>query len=438
MDVPVDYNTPAVEVLTDSIQPQFLSDAQRQTTIPITLPWSWEGLPEAQRNDPNIKVIIDMFEASMTKPNWESVALKSHEVKTLWHAWPRLAIRQGLLKRRFEDPDGLHERWQIVWPSQLREEFLNIAHSGMTTGHMGRKKTSAAVQSRAYWPTWSSDVDKFIKRCTACAQYHRGAPPRQACMQTPAVGEPWERVSIDITGHHPRSSRSNQFILTLVDHFSKWAEAIPLSNHTAPVVARALVAHVFSRFGTPKQLLSDRGPEFESELFKQLMKWLEIDKLRTTAYKPSTNGTVERFHRTLNTIFGKIVKDSQRDWDERLPFALAAHRASQHESTGLSSNVLFLGRETRMPLDLIIDLPSDERAETKSTDFVAEMQQRASEAYELARERLRVSAERRKRVTIIVSKSNNLKLATGFGIIIPEDIARDRQNGKNTTSVRSW
>ena len=56
------------------------------------------------------------------------------------------------------------------------------------------------------------------------------------------VGELWERVSVDITGPHPWSSRGKQFILTLVDHFSKWAEAIPLSNHTAPTVAKALMS----------------------------------------------------------------------------------------------------------------------------------------------------------------------------------------------------
>ena len=135
---------------------------------------------------------------------------------------------------------------------------------------------------------------------------------------------------MDITGPHPRSSRGNQFILTLVDHFSKWAEAIPLANHTAPVVARALMIHVFSRFGAPLQLLTDRGPELESELFAQLMKWMEIDKLRTTPYKPSTNGVAERFHRTLNSMLGKVVCETQRDWDERLPLVLAAYRASPH------------------------------------------------------------------------------------------------------------
>jgi len=142
------------------------------------------------------------------------------------------------------------------------------------------------------------------------------------------VGEPWEQVSIDITGPHPRSQRQNQYILTLVDHFSKWAETIPIRNHTAPTVAKALMVHVFTKFGAPRQLLTDCGPEFESLLFSELMKWMEIDKVRTTAYKPSTNDAVERLHRTLNSMLGKVVKDSQRDWDDRLPYVMAAYRAS--------------------------------------------------------------------------------------------------------------
>jgi len=118
-------------------------------------------------------------------------------------------------------------------------------------------------------------------------------------MQIPLVGEPWIRVSVDITGPHTRSSKYNQYILTLVDHFSKWAEAIPLRNHIAPTVARALVTHVFSRFGDPHQLLTDRGTEFESELFKELMRRMKIDKLRTTMFHTSWNGVVERFQSDL-------------------------------------------------------------------------------------------------------------------------------------------
>jgi len=154
----------------------------------------------------------------------------------------------------------------------MRTEFLNIVHGGKTGCHLGRAKTAAAIQSRAYWPTWSTDLDLFMRQCEPCARYHRGAPPCLAKLQSVVVGEPWERVSVGITGPHPRSSRQNQYILTLVDNFSKWAEIIPVRNHTASTVAKALMIHVFTKFGAPRQLLTGRGPEFESVLFSELMK----------------------------------------------------------------------------------------------------------------------------------------------------------------------
>jgi len=140
-------------------------------------------------------------------------------------------------------------------------------------------------------------------------------------------------VSLDITSPHPRSSKSNEYILTLVNHFSHWSEALPLRNHKATTVARALVTHMFSRYGPPMQILTDQGPEFESELFCSLLEWMGVEKLRTTAYHFSCNGMVERFHRTLNSMISKVVADSQRNWDDVLPLVMAAYRATTHEST---------------------------------------------------------------------------------------------------------
>jgi len=364
----------------------------------MTEHWSLESIRTAQECDPDLSCILGLMNRSEEKPPWDSVALQSHDVRVLWGMWPRLRVWHGILQRKFEAVDGTSVVWQVILPSKLRKEFLSIVHCGMHGGHLARKRTAASIQSRAYWPTWSSDLDTFLRECEPCACYHRGNAPRKACLQTPLVGEPWIRVSVDITGPHPRSSKSNQYILTLVDHFSKWAEAIPLRNHTAPTVARALMIHIFSRFGSPRQLLTDRGSEFESELFQELMKWMEIDKLRTTAFRPSCNGVVERFHRTLNSMLAKTVKESQRDWDERLPLVLAAYRATPHESTGMTPNKLFLGHEVRMPIDLVMGLPLEEGTENRTTDdYLAQLQHNSAEAFQLARRHLRVSAERRKK-----------------------------------------
>jgi len=104
-----------------------------------------------------------------------------------------------------------------------------------------------------------------------------------------------------------------------VDHFSKWAEAWAIPNHEAPTIAKVLVEQLFARFGTPSQILSNMGGEYEGKLMKELCRCLNVDKLRMSSYKPSTNGAVERLHRTLNSLLGKVVSTNQRNYEKHLP-----------------------------------------------------------------------------------------------------------------------
>jgi len=105
-------------------------------------------------------------------------------------------------------------------------------------------------------------------------------------------------------------------------------------------------------------------------------------------------------------MLGKVVCENQRDWDERLPFVLAAYRASQHTSTGFTPNRLFLGREVYMPLDLLMNVEEESEGTRKSDVFVQQMKERADECYEVAREHLRVAAERRKKTYDIRVKTS--------------------------------
>ena len=211
------------------------------------------------------------------------------------------------------------------------------------------------------------------------------------------VGMPWERIGVDITGPHPKSRNGYKYILTVTDYFSKWADAFPIRNQEATTVARVLVDRVFSYMGMPIQILTDRGSNFESQLFEELLRCLHVDHVRTTAYKPSTNGQVERFHRTLNSILGKVVAENQRDWDVHLPYAVAAYRATIHESTGYSPNYLMYGHEVRAPLDVVMGLPvTGSPPGIPVHDFVDEKLGQMRAAYRAVRENLNKAAERQK------------------------------------------
>ena len=165
-------------------------------------------------------------------------------------------------------------------------------------------------------------------------------------------------------------------------------------NHDAVTIAKILVEQVFSRYGTPLSLLSDQGRDVDGNLMKSVCDMLGIEKLRTSPYKPSTDA-VDRLHRTLNSILGKTVSAHQKDWDLRLSSAMAAYRASRHDATGYSPNMLMMGREVRMPVDIMYGSPEEVTADYDG--YTADIQHRLTTAFEDVRKELRRSAERNKK-----------------------------------------
>jgi transposase InsO family protein len=355
--------------------------------------WTGEAMKTDQGRDPDLGWILERLSESSDPPPYNLVESKSSELKTLISQWNLLELNNGILMRRWLDPETDQVRWlQLIPPKNRRRIIVELAHSGMTGGHLGVRKTMAQVQKRAYWPQWREFVRLVVRQCPVCARVFRGTPPRQGRMQTMTVGAPMERIGVDITGPHPVSATGYKYILTVVDHFTKWAEAYPIRNQEASTVARVLTKEFFSRFGCPRQILTDQGPNFESKLFQDLCRRLDIDKVRTSPYRPSTNGVVERFHRTLNSMLTKVVSDNHRDWDLHLPFVLTAYRASESESTGYTPNRLFLSREVVLPIDLVVgDSLVAPKLQT-ADDFVETQMERIQEDFSQARQLLQKKA----------------------------------------------
>ena len=254
--------------------------------------------------------------------------------------------------------------------------------------HLSPAETMRRIQRQFYWSRWREDIDIYIKACRQCACYFRGKPKHQGEMQYMQVGEPMERLAIDVTGPFPRSLRGNVWILTVIDTFTRYAWAFPVRNHTAPVVAKHLIQTIFTEFGAPRQILSDRGTEFQSELISELCRIMEIDKLRTTSYKPSTNGCIERFHKSLNQRIGRLIEEHQQDWDTHIPFVLASYRATQHTSTSFTPNYLMFGREVNLPLSFLCDDIEEGGNDQRKPiiEFVANQREKFQEAFKIARE----------------------------------------------------
>ena len=316
--------------------------------------WTQENIVKMTEEDTELKAIIELLKHHDEQPSRDEILSLDEITKCYWTQWPRLLFKNGVLYRRFESDDGKTHFYQWIPPVVCREKLIDYVHSGMTGGHYGVLKTQHQVQRRAYWFTWKSDVLRYCDRCTQCVTYHRGGAPKRGFLQPFITGAPMEIISIDICGPFPKSEKSNRFIITVVDHFSKYAAAYCVPNHTAEIVACKLMQGWISTMGTPYEILTDQGTEFESKLFQELCRVMNIDKIRTSVYRPSTNAIVERFHRSLNSILAKIMNDHQGTWDDYVPFAISAYNNSKHASTNESPNKLIFGRELTNPIDLVL------------------------------------------------------------------------------------
>ena len=183
---------------------------------------------------------------------------------------------------------------QLVLPKQYRVNVLKLAYSIPLSGHLGIDKTTQRILRRFYWPTVFKDVKEYCKQCPECQLCSKQKPRKSPLVHLPIMGEPFERIAMDIVGPLPRSRSGHKYILVLCDYTTKYSEAIPLRKFTAPAVAEQLIAMI-SRHKVSKEILTDQGSNFMSVLSQELYQMLGVKSIRTIPYHPQTDGLVEQF-----------------------------------------------------------------------------------------------------------------------------------------------
>ena len=196
----------------------------------------------------------------------------------------------------------------------------------------------------------------------------------------------WEQVAVNVVGPLPATrDRGNNYVVVFTDYATRWVEAFPVRDKSAPTIARLLADEVIARYGAPQRLLSDQGTEFANSIIKELCRLFQIRKIWTTAYRPQTDGLVERFNKTMGAQLGIYAHEHQTMWDRYLPMVLFAYRTSIQDSLLFSPYYLLFGQEARLPPEatLLASQPAqtpEEAAARSVVERLAEARERLQQA----------------------------------------------------------
>ena len=189
------------------------------------------------------------------------------------------------------------------------------------------------------------DISKWCRSCKGCqtTKISRHYKPVFGKFDKPT--ERFDHIHIDIVGPLPYAD-GFRYLLTCVDRFTRWPEAILLVDIRAETVADAFSGWI-ARFWTPATIITDRGAHFEAKLWDGLCNQSGIVRNRTTSYHPQSNGMVERFHRQLKEAI--MAHESPNPWTKTLHAVLLGARSAVKELLGRSAAEIVYGTTLRLP-----------------------------------------------------------------------------------------
>ena len=272
--------------------------------------------------------------------------------------WPTAIAEEMVPYHRIREELAVFDEYAIargtraVIPASLQQRVLELAHAG----HPGIVKMKQKCRECIWWPGIDKRVEQHVKHCESCTISEKAGNPRPAPLQpTPWPQQPWEALQVDIFGEVAAAPHSQRFLVVVHDLHSKWPEIAATSSITTTSVINILDS-LFTKWGLPKSITTDNGPQFVSDQFEEFLASYGIQHNLTSRYNPQSNGGVERFNRVIKDSLKASLSEG-KTFETAIHILLRAYRSTPHALTGRTPAELMIGRKLRMPLNVIQPSP---------------------------------------------------------------------------------
>lgn len=339
-----------------------------------------------------------------------------------WSAYPEGKVTDAPMKGTWSvDAAGIVRRNGAAYiPNDpaIRQEIIRVNHDDpWQGGHFGRKRTLEVAQRAYWWPQIRSTVDAYVSTCDICQRMKVPRHKPYGWLEAlPQPAGPWQDIAMDfITCLPPAKHRRCVYdaILVIVCRYSKMVKFIPCSGDVdAPELADILCDEVFSAYGTPRSIVSDRGSLFTSGYWATFCYHLAIRRRLSTAFHPQTDGQTERTNQTLECYLRCYSNYEQNDWPMLLASAEYACNNARSETTNKTPFEVVLTFTPSLRKNVEVHKPeSENQASRGKAEQVLGSQRELKEAWEHA-QRTTVAWYNKKRNPMSFEEGQQVLLAS--------------------------
>ena len=232
-----------------------------------------------------------------------------------------------------------------VVPPAMTNTAIRACHDDLYAGHRGVLQTLERLQTRFAIENPNESVRAYVQACTHCQQAKRGRAYSLPLLSGPLPVAPLDIIAIDFVTGLPHTRLGFNSLLVVVDVFSRFGWFLPTKERSGHIVLDVLHDQVFTRFGFPNFILSDRAPEFIAGPLKRYSKAGGIKQLRTSGYHPQSNGAVERLVGTFSELLRSCATDNPASWPVLAPVFAYAYNTAWHRTLAVTPFRIMFGRD---------------------------------------------------------------------------------------------